>query len=207
MLLQISFDITDAQKALDIAEKVKDYCDTFEIGNLLLYAQGAQCIEIFKQQFPQKTIMIDSKIIEKGKEITSLLIDYGADWITVMGGTHTNIIHLVTETAHTMKKKVMMDVSDSLSHGQSALEAKNLGIDAIMFHQHYDEYNPAPFMEKWELLRGNTDLPIFIEARITKNTSEAILGLKPAGIIVGKSIMQAKDPVEETKFFYDLCKR
>lgn len=206
MIIQLSFDSIDLDKSIAVLDQVKDYADIIELGNLLLFAYGIQALKRFKEHAPNKTILVDSKIIEKGKETTDLLIQHGADWVTVMAGTHPNIIRLVTETAHNMKKKVMIDVSDALSQGQSALEAKNLGADAILFHHHYDEQNPQLFLEKWDLIKGNTQLPIFIEARINHTNIEQIKNLQPAGIIIGKSMMQSKNPAEEIEAIVHACK-
>ena len=206
MILQVSFDIADLAKALEIAEKIKDYCDVLEVGNLLLQANGIKAIEEFQKHIPNKPLFVDSKIIEKGSETAELLINSGADWISIMAGTNPNIIRVAAEQAHSMKKKVMLDISDSFAQEQSALEDENLGADAIMIHENYNENNPVAFMEKWALITGNTKLPVFIEARITKKTSNAIFNLKPAGIIIGKAIVQAEDPVEQTMYFYNLCK-
>jgi len=56
------------------------------------------------------------------------------------------------------------------------------------------------------MICGNTPLPIFVSAKINRNTIFNILNIKPDGIIVGKSIIDAEDPTDEAKFFYDLCK-
>jgi 3-keto-L-gulonate-6-phosphate decarboxylase len=56
-------------------------------------------------------------------------------------------------------------------------------------------------------VRGNTSLPIFVSAKITRTSIYNILNIKPDGIVVGKSILDADDPTEEAKFFYDLSNK
>lgn len=204
MNLQVAFDSSDLQKSIEIAKKIKDYVDTFELGPLMLYVHGVHAIEHFKQELPNKTLLVDSKIIEKGKEIAAALCKAGADWVTVMAGTDKNIIHATTSNTHALGKKIMLDLTDAASVGQSCLEAKDLGINAIMFNQPYDDKNPLIFLDKWEMVQGNTNLPIYIAAKPTKKNIENILNLKPAGVVIGKAIVEATDPYEEAKFFYDL---
>ncbi len=207
MKLQISFDLVDIDKALEIAKLVSPYADILEVGTILLYHHGINAINKFKEAFPQKTILADSKIVDRGKEVVTLLAEAGTDWVTVMAGTSKNVIHSACTAAHDLNKKVMLDLLDSDSVGQSALEAKNLGADALLFHQPYDEKESLIFLDKWEMIKGNTDLPIFISAKIKRETIDQIINVKPDGVIIGKSITEADNPEQEAQFFYDLIRK
>lgn len=205
MKLQIAFDITDLESAIDIAKKVVDYSDVLEIGTLLIYKHGAKAVERFKQEFPQKPLVADTKIIDRGKEAVATMASAGADWVTVMAGTGKEVIHSASTMAHQCNIKVMLDLVDSSSVGQTALDAKNLGADALLFHQAYDEKDTLILLDKWEMVRGNTTLPIFVSAKINRTTIFNILNIKPDGIIIGKNIIDADDPAQEARYFYDLC--
>ena len=207
MKLQIAFDITDLDQAIDLAKQVADHCDILEIGTLLIYKHGVKSIERFRETFPKKTLLADTKIIDRGKEAATTIANAGADWITVMAGTGKEVIHSVCTTAHQHDTKVMLDLIDASALGQSALEAKNLGADALLFHQAYDEKDALILLDKWEIVRGNTSLPIFVSAKITRTSIYNILNIKPDGIVVGKSILDADNPTEEAKFFYDLSNK
>jgi 3-keto-L-gulonate-6-phosphate decarboxylase len=61
------------------------------------------------------------------------------------------------------------------------------------------------FLEKWDMVKGNTQLPIFVSARIMRDVLAPIMRLNPYGIIVGKAITDSADPAEEAKFFYTAC--
>ena len=207
MKLQISFDLPDLQDALGKAELVKPFCDTMEIGTTLLYKYGTQAVQEFKKKFPNKSILVDSKILDRGKLNSSIFIKEKADWITVMAGTGKSVIHAVCTTAHEAGTKVMLDLLDATSQGQAALEAKNLGIDALIFHRPHDEKDELLFLDDWELIHGNTNLPIFISAKIKKENVDHIIALKPGGIVIGTSIITAENPANEAEYFYNLVKK
>lgn len=206
MKIQVSFDITDLDKALDIASQVANYTDILEIGTLLIYKNGIQAVTRFKEMFPQKNILVDSKIVDRGKDAATLFAQAGADWITVMAGTSREVIHSVCTTAHAFNKKVMLDLLDSSSLGQSALEAKNLGINALLFHQPYDAEESLLFLDNWDMIKGNSPLPIFVSAKIKRNTIHEVIKVKPDGIIIGRSIITAENPQEEAEFFFNIIK-
>lgn len=207
MQLQISFDMIDLDKALEVAHQVHEYADILEIGALLIYAHGITAVERFSQAFPEKTVLADTNIVDHGKESAELFSRFERSWITVMAGTPKNVIHAACTQAHASASKVMLDLIDSKEYGQSALEAKNLGADALLVHEAYDNDQQFVFMDKWEMIRGNTDLPIYISAHITRENIEAILKIKPDGIVVGRAITQADDPKAEAQFFYELIKK
>lgn len=206
MKLQISFDFTDLNRALAIAAQIHDYADILEIGTLLVYAHGITAVERFRETFSGKVLLTDAKIVDHGKESIGLFAKAHTDWVTVMAGTNRNVIHAACSAAHERNKKVALDMVDSKEVGQSALEAKNLGVDVLLVHQPYDVESPLEFLDKWEMIRGNTDLPIFISTRIGRDNIEAVLNIKPDGIIIGRPITDAEDPQKEAKFFYNLCK-
>lgn len=207
MKLQVSFDMTDLESALKIAQDIKEYADVFEIGSLLLFAQGIEALNKFKETFQDKIVAVDTKIVDRGKDSAHLFSKAHSDWITVMAGTNKNVIHAACTAAHENGTKVMLDMIDSREFGQSALEANNLGVDALLMHQPYDVEEPLVFLDKWEMVRENTKLPIFISTRIGRDNIEDILRVKPDGIILGRTITDAPDPKEEAKFFYELIKQ
>src|SRR3990167_1743525 len=209
MKLQVSFDYIDIDKALEIAKKIEPYVDIFEIGTLLIYSQGSSAVEKFRKSFPNKTLLADSKIVDRGKEATNVFLYAGADWVTVMAGTNNQVIATVAQTAHKQGKKVMLDLIDSDSYAQSALDAANLGVDAIMYHMSHDQVNNQPysFIETWNLVRENTKLPIYIAPRADLSDVESTIKKhNPAGLIIGSAICEADDPAAAEEKFANLIK-
>lgn len=205
MKIQIAFDITDLDKALSIATEIEKYTDIFEIGSLLIFKYGEIAVRTFKEKFPNKSILADVKIIEKAKDTVNLFSSSGADWITVLAGSGKNIIHTSCTTAHALGKKVMLDLTDASSLGQTALEAKSFGADALLMHKPNDEEEQILFVDRWDMVKGNTTLPIFI-AGINKENLAEVKSVNPDGIVLGKAITQVDDPVQAINYFYDFLK-
>jgi 3-hexulose-6-phosphate synthase len=201
MKLQVAFDITDLDKALTIAQQVAPYASILEIGSVLIYQHGIKAIELFREKVPQSIILADTKIVDRGKQAATLISHAGADWITVMAGTSKDVIHAACAAAHDMNKHVMLDLLDACSLGQSALEAKSLGVNALLFHKSYEEEDPLVFLDTWQMVRGNTTLPIFISGKITRDVVDKIRTINPDGVVIGKSITEAANPQEEARFF------
>ncbi len=207
MKLHIAFDLTDLDHALSIAQSIHHHADIFEVGSLLIYKNGMQAVSRFKQQFPHKTILADLKIADRAKEATILCSDSGADWITVLAGARYNSIHSACNTAHERGKKIMLDLIDASSLGQSALEAKSFGVDALLLSIPNQDSSQLTFLETWDMVKGNTPLPVYISGNISLETLATIMDLNPAAIVIGKEITSAANPAAEAEKFYTLIHR
>jgi 3-hexulose-6-phosphate synthase len=204
MKLIISFDITDLQSALTIAKQVAPFCDIIEIGTILFYKYGVEAINEFKKALPATPLLADSKIIDRGRSVADVLAQAGAEWMTVMAGTSNSVIHAVCSAAHSKNSKVVLDLLDAPSLGQSAMEAQNLGVDALLFHPPHDENNGRIFLDQWDMVSGNTRLPLFVSAKINRDNVNEVMKIKPAAMIIGTSIVTAANPAKEAEYFYKL---
>jgi len=208
MKLQISFDLIDLDKAIAIGSEVAQYADIIEISTTLIHQHGIAAVRRFKEAFSDKIIFADTKIVDRGKEIVELYADAGANWISVMAGTSAQVIHATTTVAHNENMKVILDLIDSSSVGQSALEAKNLGADALLFHQPYTiETESLVFLDTWDMIKGNTQLPIFVSAKINRDNVDKIIALRPDVIVVDLDVADAADMGKEVRYFADLVNR
>lgn len=197
MKLQIAFDLTDLEHALEIASAIHEHADIFEVGSLLIFKHGDVAVRSFKERFPHKVILADVKVADRSKEAVTLFAHAGADWVTVMAGTGRNAIHAACSTAHELGKKVMLDLLDASSLGQSALEAKSMGADALLLHRVTGGDDQTTFQDRWEMVRGNTQLPIFIASCADHDDLQELITLAPAGIVIGKIITNADNPLAE----------
>jgi 3-hexulose-6-phosphate synthase len=205
MKLQISFELTDLDRAIAIAQEIGEFADIIEIGTLLLYTYGIPAIARFRQAVPARPLLIDTKIADRGKESSTLFATAEITWLTILAGTEKNVIHAAATMAHEHGILVMLDLIDAREYSQAALEAKNLGADALLLHTPYDTQTVLP-LDRWELVRSNTELPIYIAGPITRENVDEVLKLKPDGIIIGSAITHAANPAQEAAFFAERCK-
>ncbi len=207
MKLQLSFETPDLNKALDIAEQTQEFADVFEIGSLLLAHHGIEAVKQFRAHFPEMTLLADIKVVDRPKAFVEACIKAGANWITVLSGTSKSVIHRACSTAHDNNAKIMLDLIDASSLGQSALEAKSLGVNALLFHKPIDQANELAFLDDWDMVAGNTELPVYVSARITRQTIQDVFRVSPSGIVLSDAILEADNPREEAAFFSHIIHR
>ena len=204
MKLQLSFEMSDLTRALEIAEQTQTFADVFEIGSLLLAHHGITAVEQFHQAFPDKTLLADIKVVDRPKAFIDAYTKAGANWVTVLAGTTKSVIHRACTIAHDNNAKIMLDLIDASSLGQAALEAKSLGVNALLFHKPIDHDNELAFLDDWDMVQGNTELPVFVSARITRQTIQDVFQVSPSGVVISDAVTNADDPREEAAFFSNI---
>ena len=206
MKLQISYDFTNLSQALEIAKTTAPFADIVEIGTPLILAEGFNAIVEFKKAFPDKQILADAKIVDRVSDVIPPIAKAGASHITFLYGTSNKVIQKATSIAHKNKTKIVLDLIDPETMGQAARDAQAMNVDLILFHYPHEINDTYDLEADWEMVRGNTDLPIFIASRSAKDIND-IIKLKPQGIVVGKEITQASNPEEKAKYYSELLKK
>ncbi len=205
MKLIVAFNLLDIESALSVARSIAKDADLFAIGPLLLYKYGVNAVERFKEAV-EVPLIAEAQVLERPQETITLFSDAGASWISVMAGAGQKVITTACTTARNSGSKIMIDLADASSVGQSALDAQRFGAEALTIHRPEIDDTRVPFEDRWEMVKGNTELPIYISAHISRNNVGDILGLNPSGIIVGTSVVQAEDPREEVAYYTSLIK-
>ncbi|HBS47669.1 TPA: hypothetical protein DEO28_04895 [Candidatus Dependentiae bacterium] len=204
MKLQITYDFTNLQDALDIAQKTAPHADILEVGTLLLYKEGIKAVEEFKKLFPKKEILVDAKISDRAEEAVKIFTKAGATIITVLAGTQNKTIYKATQIAHENDAKIALDLMDAYSMGQSAMDAAKLGVDYILFNRSHDVETETSIIDQWESIKENTNIPVLISGKINNSNIQNILSLKPYGIVIGTAITKSEYPEKEAEFFKSL---
>jgi 3-hexulose-6-phosphate synthase len=204
MKLQISYNFTDLNQALDVARKTVNHADILEVGSLLIYKEGINAIKQFKINFPQKPIFADVKISENVQSAIGLLAQAGANIISILAGIPYNTIKKAADEAKKLGLSLALDVIDTPDASQISLDAKQLGIDIILVHQPSVETDPVEFASQIQSIQANTKIPLFITGRIDRDNIQQIISLKPQGIAIGSAIIKADNPYQEALYFKSL---
>lgn len=206
MQIQISYDFTNLSKAIEIAKKTASFADIIEVGTPLLISEGADAVTEFRKNFPDKTIVADAKIVDRVSLTIPLLVEAGANYVTVLYGTSNAVIQKAASLAHENDAKIILDLIDPDTMGQGARDAELLGVDAILFHHPHETSDTFSHMESWDIVHGNTSLPIFISGRINKSCIKQIIERGPKGVVIGSAITRSEDPSAAAKFFNKIIK-
>ncbi len=193
MKLQIKYNHADFDNAFNAAKITHDEADIMAIGSLLLYQKGIAAVAIFKETFPDKQLYVDAKITDKAEAAVKIFAQAGASYISVLAGAHFSIIQKAVDTAKKYNIKIVLDFLNTDIFGQFAVESETLGVDAILLHRRING-NQTDLENDWQVIRGNSDLPIFIEGKIDEENIHQLVKLKPSFIVVGSAITNASDP-------------
>ncbi|MFH1452766.1 MAG: orotidine 5'-phosphate decarboxylase / HUMPS family protein [Armatimonadota bacterium] len=207
MNLQIAFDCTNLEGALEIAEKIKNYCDIMEVGTPLIKSEGIKTVAEFKKRFPDKIIVADIKIVDAGKIEANLALSAGADIITMMSCVSDQTKEAVYNEVKEKGKKIMVDLLGSPDTLEAALRfSENGDIDYLCFHKSTDAYGVATSLDEYTRIKKVVNLPIIVAGRINKDNIDIILKLKPHTVIIGGAVTRSDNPLEDAKYFYELIK-
>jgi 3-dehydro-L-gulonate-6-phosphate decarboxylase len=204
MKLQITYNFSDITQALEIANHTAEHADILGIGSLLIYKNGVESIKKFKSLFPSHEIFIEIPIFEKAQDTVALFAKAGASYVSVLAGASHSTIKKTIETAKNYDIKIALDLLDAHSHGQSAHDAKTLGVDLVIIHRTVTTQDGSDYITEWQNVRENTKLPVFVTGKIDRVNIQQIIDLKPQGIIIGAAIIKADNPAQEAKYFKSL---
>ncbi len=204
MKLQISYNFTDLNEALDIARKTVDYADIIEVGPLLIYKEGINAIKQFKSNFPKKPIFANAKITANAQNAIDMFAQAGATLISILAGISQNTIKKASDEAKRCGVELILDIIDIHNAGQFMLDAKHLGIDILLIHNPSSTIDPTELPSQWQSIKGNTQLPLYITDKINRENIHQILTLKPQGIAIGSAIIKADNPHLEAQYFKSL---
>lgn len=206
MKLFIAFTMTNVTQALQIAHQIEKVCDGFFLTHPLLLSAGITALQEFRKAFPEKHLVCETRLLRHEQEIVPLFAQEGADGLTVLAGSRNSFIHTSASTAHDKNKKIYLDLSDSGSVSQAALEAQSLGVDFLIFSDPYNEEDKHVFVDRWEMVHGNTRLPIFIATQVTIDNIHDISKLRPAGLIIECTATSDEDFINQVTSFYAITK-
>ncbi|WP_283617938.1 3-keto-L-gulonate-6-phosphate decarboxylase UlaD [Ligilactobacillus hohenheimensis] len=192
--LQVALDQNTLPEALGIATKAAPALDVIEAGTILQLQTGAEAIRCFRQAFPDKIIVSDTKCADAGGTVAHNSKVAGADWMTV----------ICCATIPTMQaaKKEINDLQVELYQGwtwDDAQKWREIGIDQVVYHQSRDALLAG---ETWGEKDLNVvkrfidmDFKVSVTGGLNADTIKLFKGVPVWTFIAGRAITDADDPL------------
>ena len=137
--VQISLDLIDLKEALQTAEMaLRAGVDWLEVGTPLIIAEGMRPVRELRSHFPDVPIVADLKTMDGGWLEAELMIKAGANFLVVMGQSHSETIELVVKAGRDFGAKVMGDNMAMPDPVAGAKQLEDLGCDYIIHHIGFD---------------------------------------------------------------------
>lgn len=205
MKLQIALDCNDIGTALKVVEEVYPYIDIAELGTPLMISEGARAVRIMKERYPALKVLSDIKIMDGGDSIARIVLEAGADIVTVLGVTNDMTIKGVVAAAHDFKKEVFVDLISVSDVKKRAAEVDALGVNYIGVHTSYDLRNTVatPLDDLKKIKSVVKTAKVAISGGIKQGMLNNIMAVEPDVVITGSSIMNASDKRSIAKQFYE----
>lgn len=205
MKLQLALDDIFLQEGLSLVEKVRDYVDIIEIGSPFIIDEGMHAVRAFKEKFPEKEILADTKIMDAGEYEAELTYLAGADYCTVLGVTDTRTIQGCLEAAKKYNKKVFVDMICVKNIEERVAELEAVGVDCLGVHTGVDQQamGRTPLEDLAQMKKASKQSQISVAGGINTETVHKYIELGADIVIVGGGINHAKDPVAAAKALYE----
>ena len=195
MRLQIAMDDGDTGHLLEVASKIHDVIDIFEVGTPVIMLDGCHAVKAVKDAYPRMCVLADSKIMDGGALECLYLCKAGADIVTVMAVSDNATITEVIETAHAYGRKVMVDLMNVTDIPARSRELVELGADYVAVHTAFDvqKLGRTPLGDLRELVGAINPSKAVGAGGVKQSTIADYVALRPGIIVAGAALYGAPD--------------
>ena len=195
LVLQVALDFLNFDRALKVArESVSGGIDWLEVGTPLLKSEGLDTVRALKREFPNHTIVADTKTMDAGRIEFEAAAKAGAGVAVVMAAASENTIRECIEVGRNYGIKVAVDLLGVDDFIGRAKQVEEWGADIVYLHCPIDDQMKGldPF-DKLRRLVPAVRVPVAVAGGIN---SETVVDAADAGagiVIVGGAIVKAAD--------------
>jgi orotidine-5'-phosphate decarboxylase len=200
--LILALDVTSRERALSLAEKLRDYFDAIKIGYPLILSAGLGIVREISATLPVIADLKVADIPNTNRLICDAVLGAGASGVIAQAfpgkdsllacarsaAAHKADLFVVTEMSHPGAELFMAPLAESMA--RLAVEAGAAGVVA-----------PATRPEKIRLIRSIIGEGIIISPGVGAQGGSARAALQAGAdyLIVGRSIYEAEDPAASAK--------
>lgn len=205
MKLQVALDAITLEKAVELVKEARDYVDIIEIGTPMVIEYGMLAVRTMRENFPEKEILADLKIMDGGKCEAGQAFKAGADYITVLGVTDNLTVKACVEAANEYGKEVVVDMICVEDIPARVKKMEELGAHGVAVHVGVDQQasGRTPLDDLKVMKAAASVAKVSVAGGINVSTMPSYCALNPEVVIVGGGICNAKDPKEAAKALHD----
>jgi len=195
--LQIALDVTSLDTALKILKKddLAAEVDLIEAGTVLLASEGKNAVKVLRETYPDKTLVADFKIADAIDTIGGMLLDAGANLITVIAAADLATMARAAKLAEKYGQTIQIELYGRWDMALAA-QWRQAGIKQIIYH-HARDASKAWDDSDLALIKGLIDLgfDVNVTGGLSPESIPFFKGLTITSFIVGRSLYEAPDPV------------
>ena len=205
MKLQIALDEPSIEEGLDLCRKVRDSIDIIEIGTPFLIREGLHAVRAFREEFPDKEILADAKIMDAGEAEAAICFEAGADYVTVLAVTDILTIKSAVDVAKKYNGRIVADMICVDDVEKRIAELEEAGVRDIAVHTGIDQQHAGRTpLQDLQQMRQCTDRSLLsVAGGISADTAPDYKAAGADVVIVGGGIAHAADPVAAAQAIAD----
>ena len=206
MKLQLALDDLTIRQSIELLNKVGNDVDIIEIGTPFIMMEGMKATREIKRNFPGHEVLCDTKIMDAGAYEAEIAFDAGADYVTVLGITDNATIKACVHKAKEFNKKVVVDMICVPDLPQRIKVLEEIGVEYLAVHTGVDQQanGRTPLDDLIEMKEATKNAKIAVAGGLKSSNLNLYMPYAPDIIIVGGGILNAPDPVKETKIIKEI---
>ena len=192
---QIALDTILLEDVPALLAKVLPYVDWVEVGTPMIKRYGIGAVQQVRALAPGKQIVADTKTMDAGAWEAGLAFVAGADVMTVLACASDATIRAALAVGRASGGKVVADLIGVPDKPARAMQLAALGVDYIGVHTGTDEQaQGANPLADLAAVSQAVNTPIAVAGGISPDNIVSIVAYRPAIIIVGSAVTQARNP-------------
>ena len=192
---QLALDVLSTEEALKLCDLFYDYVDILEIGTPLIVAEGMRPVREVKKNFPGKTLLADTKIMDGADYMAKMVYEAGADIFTVMAVADDYCHMNHARIAHEYGKLAEADLMYVTNVEERIAQLSDYGIDLFEVHACSEALRPHELKMNYikRAMASVSAERISLAHSFTFETVEKVIPLKPGIIVFMAPFMNESD--------------